>query len=385
MPLPDYHGGSIVNLMTSLVLGCGGEADIYPPLRDLPPEEVGERTHVVLLVVDGLGHRYLASRHDSFLHAHLRGRMTSVFPSTTATAVTTFLTGVAPQQHGLTGWNMYFRELGAVITVLPFRPRFGGPSLGQVNIPPAALFDNVSVFRRIARESVVVSPDRIIDSDFNLMHSSGAERRPYASLPQFFQGIAQAVRRRGERRYVYAYYPEIDRLAHMHGIASANVGRHFAEFDRAFADFLEEIRGSDTLVIVTADHGFIDTTPQTVIDVSAHRVLADALALPLCGERRVAYCYLHPDHREAFVQYAEQALGAYLDVVESGRLIEEGYFGLGPPHPHLAQRIGHYTLLMKDNYAIKDWIVGEQPFSQIGMHGGLSEDELFVPLVVASA
>lgn len=385
MLVPDYGGGSIVNLMASLILGCGGEANVYPPLRELAPEEVGEHPQVVLLVVDGLGYRYLAARDNGCLRAHLRARMTSVFPSTTAAAVTTFLTGVAPQQHGLTGWNMYFRELGAVITVLPFRPRFGGASLANANIPPSALFDAVPVFKRIARDSVVVSPERIIDSDFNLMHTSGAERYAYATLPQFFQGIAQAVRRRGQRRYVYAYYPEIDRLAHTHGVASLEVSRHFDEFDRAFEAFLEDIRGTRTLVILTADHGFIDTTANTVIELSAHPPLADALMLPLCGERRVAYCYLHPHKREQFVQYAEQALGAYLHVVDSRRLIADGYFGLGVPHPRLHERVGHYTLLMKYNYAIKDWIVGEQPFSQVGMHGGLSEEELFVPLVVANA
>jgi hypothetical protein len=111
--LPDYGGGSLVNLMSSISTALGGGSP-YPPLAALPPASLAGARHLVLLVVDGLGHDFLSGR-DGALRRHLRGPLTSVFPSTTASAIPTFLTGLAPQQHGLTGWNMYFREIGAVV------------------------------------------------------------------------------------------------------------------------------------------------------------------------------------------------------------------------------------------------------------------------------
>ena len=59
----------------------------------------------------------------------------------------------------------------------------------------------------------------------------------------------------------------------------------------------------------------------------------------------------------------------------------KNYFGLGKPHPQLAQRIGDYVLLMKENYIIKDFLLGEEEHFSIGNHGGLSEDEMYVPLI----
>ena len=50
----------------------------------------------------------------------------------------------------------------------------------------------------------------------------------------------------------------------------------------------------------------------------------------------------------------------------------------------LAERVGDYTLLMKDRYVIKDWLPGEGRFMHVGVHGGLTREELYVPLVVAS-
>ncbi len=128
MIMPDYHGGSIVNLMASIVQALGAEERLYPPLRALPPARLTSR-NIVLLVIDGLGHDSLITHcRDGVLARHMKDRITSVFPSTTATAITTFLTGTAAQQHGVTGWFMYFRELGGVLAVLPYQPRHGNPA-----------------------------------------------------------------------------------------------------------------------------------------------------------------------------------------------------------------------------------------------------------------
>jgi predicted AlkP superfamily pyrophosphatase or phosphodiesterase len=121
LTLPDYHGGSLVNLMSSLTTALGGNSS-YAPLAALPPQALADARHVVLLVADGLGHDFLIGR-DSALRRHLHSPLTSVFPSTTASAIPTFLTGLAPQQHGLTGWHMYFREIGAIAAPLRKGPR----------------------------------------------------------------------------------------------------------------------------------------------------------------------------------------------------------------------------------------------------------------------
>jgi hypothetical protein len=70
--------------------------------------------------------------------------------------------------------------------------------------------------------------------------------------------------------------------------------------------------------------------------------------------------------------------------VEQKTLLDGEYFGLGPAHPRLAERIGHYCLLMKNNYVLRDRLMGEgeRPL-HVGVHGGTSSAEMFVPLVIA--
>ncbi len=384
--LPDYNGGSLVNLMSTLIQATGGESPVYPALRTVDIDMVRDHRRIVLLVIDGLGHRYLKrSGHQSCLREHLHTRMTSVFPSTTASAITTCLTGDAPQQHAITGWFMYFKELDTVMTVLRGVRRAGGPERCGQGTDLRRLFNQRSVFNRISIPSVVVAPQEIAHSEFNLAHQGKAALHAYATLAQLFETTARAVVAEPSRRYVYSYWPGLDRVAHEFGIDGPEAAAHFDEIDRLFQWFLERIRGTGTLVVVTADHGMIDVPAGGVIDLNDHPRLAQTLRLPLCGEPRVAYCYPRPERRDDFVHYVRETLCDCVELHRSRDLIDRGFFGLGPPHRMLWERVGDYTLIMKDRFVIKDWLPGETRHVQVGVHGGTSGAEMYVPVIVVPA
>src|SRR4030042_3491423 len=99
---PDYTKDNIVNLASSVLKTFDFESP-YPALNEL--SDLSNYTNVILLLIDGLGYEFLMKYgQDSLLKSHLKKKLTTVFPSTTASAVTTLETGVAPQQHGITGW-----------------------------------------------------------------------------------------------------------------------------------------------------------------------------------------------------------------------------------------------------------------------------------------
>ncbi|MCZ6731436.1 MAG: alkaline phosphatase family protein [Gammaproteobacteria bacterium] len=381
MHLPDYKNGSIVNLVSSIQVALGGQPS-YGTLSQLTLSKPNTAGSIVLIVIDGLGHTYLKQRGRGVLYGHLVGRITSVFPSTTASAITSFFTGTAPQQHALTGWFTYFKELGAVAAPLLFRRRSSETSLTDAGVDARKLFDQPSMFERIDTPSHIVLPAHIVESEYTTAHSGPAERWAYTSLKQCFRVIEKIIRRTGSRQYIYAYWSEFDTLSHTFGTQSTEVTKHFDQLDAAFARFLDRIEGSGTTVVVTADHGFIDTGPDRLVQLESHPELASTLALPLCGEPRVAFCYVHPDRHERFEEYVQDRLGYCAEIYRSEQLVEQGFFGLGEPNPRLLDRIGHYALVMKGHYVIKDWIFGERRYEHVGVHGGVSEEEMYVPLIV---
>ncbi|MCW5595481.1 MAG: alkaline phosphatase family protein [Rhodocyclaceae bacterium] len=382
---PDYAGGSIVNLMRTLGDACGARQPLpYAPLRNLKVSLLGTARNIVLLVIDGLGYDYLL-RHGAggALHRHLHSRLTSVFPSTTASAVTTYLSGLAPQQHALTGWHMYFSELDAIAAVLPLRPRGAGLFDALPGALPLQLFGHAPFVDRIARRATIVSPQSIAGSDFNLYHSGRAAVRGYKTLTELFGQVEARLRASTAPAYLYAYYAELDTLAHIHGVGSDQLAAQFALLDAAFGNFLAAIADTDTVVLACADHGFIDSPPERQIELAQHPELAATLARPLCGERRVVYCYVKPDKEARFVDYVQDVLGECADLFSGSELIAQGWFGPGEADPRLAARIGDYVLLMRENWTLRDWVEGEKRYNQLGVHAGVSADEMHVPLILA--
>lgn len=384
--LPDYTGGGIVNLMVSLRAGLGDDPSGLP-LQALPAAEVAGARQVVLWVIDGLGYRQLL-RHwpDGALASHLRAPMTSVFPSTTAAAITTFLTGQAPAQHAMTGWYMYLRELAAVLAVLPGRPRYGGADYDAAGVDVARLYGHPAFADRVAAEAWMVSPDAIAGSPYNRAHLGRAWLRPYRGLEGMLDGIVETVERPlpvTSRRFTYAYWSELDHVAHLHGANSEQFASHLAQLDAAFERLLARLAGNDVLLLVTADHGQIDARPVPQLDLERQPWLRERLRLPLCGERRAAYAYLRPGAEQGFAELIAERLGGLVEVRASEQVIADGWFGPGEAHPELLSRCGDYLLLPGGDLVFTDWLAQEKPVHQVGMHGGLSVEEMRVPLLVA--
>ena len=190
------------------------------------------------------------------------------------------MTGLAPQRHAVTGWHMYFRELGTVLAVLPFRPRHGGPSLAVAGgVTPAQLLGNPPLADRLDAAAFVVSPAAIVESGFNT-RALGPRAPHRARRPR--RDVRGGARRRPRRPGPAVRLRLLlgDRLARAR--ARHRLGARWARSSRASTrrsgGFLEEIAGTDTLVIATADHGFVDTRPETVVDLDDHPELAATLA-----------------------------------------------------------------------------------------------------------
>ncbi|MEW5757545.1 MAG: alkaline phosphatase family protein [Pseudomonadota bacterium] len=369
--------------MSSITQGCGGSSS-YPVLRGLDAQPLAEARNIVLCVIDGLGYDYLVRRGaGSQLHQRLHRRLHAVAPPTTSASVTTFLTGVAPQQHGLTGWFMWLREVGSVVTVLPFLTRCNRADLTQAGITPQELIAQPPLFARLPVRSYSLMPDWLANSVFNRALLGNAELVLHKGMEDYFSRINTVVRAHAERKFLYAYWPYFDGLAHDHGVGSAQAAEHFARLDDGFAKLFADLAGTETVVLVTADHGFVDTRPETRLRVNDLPELQRCLAVPLCGEPRLAYCYVRRGMEQTFADYVRSELAHAVMLHRGDELIAQGLFGLGAPHPELHSRVGDYVLALKDDYILTQRLPGETPLHLVGHHGGLSAAEVEVPLVLA--
>ncbi len=373
---PDYSR-SILALMASLRHGMGGGESVVEPLTEIPPAALAGRD-VLLWVIDGLGDELLRRFPDSWLARNRSAVIDSVFPTTTAAAMSSYYSGAAPASHAITGWHMWLAELASVVTILPFRHRSGEALTG---IDPAQLFGAAPLSARLGRSAHAIAPAAISDSIISRTLSAGARRHGEATLEGFTSRLQSLLDEPGEPRYLFAYWSELDELMHIHGCESAQVSAHFQALDAAAEALAATCEVGGAALLISADHGLIDSPPERRIDLAGHPRLADCLTLPLCGEPRAAYAYPRARKLSEFLAYTKGELGEACELRESEQLIAEGWFGPGPVDGRLASRVGEYTLLMRDNWSILQRLPGERPFELQAVHGGLSEAELRVPLI----
>lgn len=370
--------------MSSILTALGGSSE-YAPLSALPPDDLAQSQNIVLLILDGFGYEFLCRQEkNTVLHKFLVGPLTTVFPSTTATGISTFLTGLAPEQHAVTGWFMFLKEVGSVTTSLRFQPRCCRASLSRDGFGVDAVYGNgQEAFQRVNRSTYSLHHTHLKKAEYNLAMNPCARPMSFKNEADCFRKLKKLITRRGkEQRYIFAYWEQFDSLCHKHGTRSAEVQTHYAHLVTRLTKLVDAIHKTDTTLIITADHGLIDTEPTKIIELKHHPALQETLILPLCGEPRVAYCYVRPAKTAQFERYVTQHFYNACDLYRSEDLIAQHYFGLFTPDPRLYDRIGDYVLIMRENYIIKDFLMGEEEKFQIGNHGGVSSQEMLVPLIV---
>jgi hypothetical protein len=380
---PDYTGNSIVNLISSIKAVMGGTYS-YAPLNDFDLPDINNKD-IIFIVIDGLGYEFLVKYgRGSTLLKNLKKKITSVFPATTASAFTSLVTGVAPQQHALTGWFMYLKEIGAVTAILPFKTRAGNLSLKNSNIEFKVICKEESIFSDLRAKSFFVLRKDYADSQYSRLMSKGAKKMVFSNMNGFFRQINKALNLRGNKKFIFAYWDNLDEICHKRGTSSKKAQKHFDDLDKKITLLTMSLEKKNTVIIITADHGLIDTREkEKIIELKDHPVLADTLATPLCGDPRVVHCYVRPDKIGYFEQYTTKTLDKYCEMYRGEDLIKEGFFGLFEPNDKLCERVGDYILIMKDNYIMRDTVPGEKPNRNIGNHGGTSREEMFVPLMIS--
>jgi hypothetical protein len=196
--------------------------------------------------------------------------------------------------------------------------------------------------------------------------------------------VVETVRDFGRKSgFVHAYYPRFDALSHAYGCRSSRVKACFEKVDGMFARLCERLAGSRTRILVTADHGFIDSSPERTLQLAPDDEVSAMFAAPLFGERRLAFCMVREGAAREFERWAGEALRGRAVVMQGADCIDAGLLGPGSHHPRLAERVGTHVLLMEPGWTIVDVVEGEIPHKMIGVHGGMTADEMLVPLVLA--
>ncbi|MBN1669615.1 MAG: alkaline phosphatase family protein [Kiritimatiellae bacterium] len=379
---PDYDGLSVVNLLASVVKGLGGRSR-HRALKILPPARLAGHRKVIVLVVDGLGWRQLATYLAAGRGAHFFGRfrhqpISTVFPATSASALTTFSTGATPTEHAILGWHLNLPDLGVVSTILPLLTRTGMPVLGE-GVDAAAYLRIPSYLDSIPMRRHLLSLKEIVTSRYSQAVSTWHVRAGYAGLEGMKRRILAFARCRG-RAIAYVYWPGYDTVCHECGVYHPDAARHLDQIDHVLGGTVRALKGRDVLLLVTADHGLVPSSVRRTVDLARVAGLYGCLATLPAGDKRSVFCFVRPRQEKRFLDLVRTRLGDACLCVRGDVLLAAGVFGPGRAHPALASRTGDFVLLAKPGYALDTSVFGHSGHVHRGNHGGMSEAEVVVPL-----
>jgi len=397
--MPDYAGLGIANLPATIAALFGAELQhTCPPLQhDLWARWRDGLRRIVLVVIDALGYLQLrtAMEQDERLVFHrLAGAgslvpITSTFPSTTNTVLSTLWTGRSPAGHGILAYELYLRELGVAASTLFFWPiaHRRRDSLAEWGIEAEKFMPVPSLATQLAAQGIVTRSlisKAYAESLLSRIHRRGvAQVVPFVAMSDMWAGLQQVIERRlDEKLLVMSYWDSIDGLTHQYGPDHHTWDIELSVvswlMDKAFLARLTPAQKRGTLLLLVADHGGVATPRKAAVRLSKHPELRDALALPPLGESRAPFLYVRNGELAPVQHYLQTRLGDCFALLTREQVLAGGLLGPGPVYVETPHRLGDLIGLARgDHYLARE----DAQLKTIGRHGGLSAREMLVPLL----
>ncbi|MEO7836021.1 MAG: alkaline phosphatase family protein [Acidimicrobiales bacterium] len=359
-PVIPAYGGPCVSSIVPALLGSGD-----PPPAWVP-EPARSARQVVLLVLDGLGWEQLRARPGlaPFLSAMAGGPITTVAPTTTATALTSITTGRPPADHGVLGYRVRVAE-SDVLNVLRWRTAGGD---ARERFPPDK-FQSLPGFAGACPP--VVTRAEFASTGFTGAHLGGTRLFGWR-VPSAMVVEVRRLLEAGEP-FVYAYYDGIDKIAHERGFG-AYYDAEVTAADRIVGD-LAAVLPPGAALLVTSDHGQVEVTAEPI--PIAPELMADVSLLS--GEGRFRWLHTLPGTTARVVAGAQERYGDVAWVRTSQAIVEEGWWG-GPVSSEFERRLGDVALVPFEPVAFLD-PADTGDLRLICRHGSLTSAEMLVPLL----
>ena len=406
---PDYKD-CIAGIPNSILKSRGLETK--RSTLDLLDEHLEGKDYenIVVILLDGMGKNIMDANlpRNGFFNSHLAGTLSSTFPPTTVAATTSILSGMEPCEHGWLGWDCYYPQIDKNVTV--FLNKETGTDKQAENYNVAS--------RYCGYESAV---DRLVKSG-----RQGYMATPFAEpFPDSFEKICDRIEKlcgQPGKKYIYSYWSEPDHTMHEKGCFCEETKELLRKLERQVEELCkrlgeqkifekEEISNKElpdkvfqvedkavavnfekekcelkaneashkkrTLVIVTADHGHIDTKGVSLTDYPG---ICECLSRLPSIEPRALNFFIKPGMEEQFVNEFNRKFSEKFMLLTKKEVLEKKLFGEGAEHPAFRDMLGDYLAVAIGDLCIYNTRKEADFF--IGSHAGLTEEEMTIPLIL---
>jgi len=396
---PQYDSYCLTNIPATILSALTeNQTGTQLPADCLPTKQ--QYKHTILFLIDGFGwnliEKYFAK--NALLKKIKKNgkitKLTSQFPSTTASNITTIHTGIPSAESGLYEWFIYEPEIDTIIT--PILYSFGNnqqrDNLKTTALVPEKLYPTQTFYEKLAQyqiPSFAFHPKELLDSVYSDNTLRGAQVISYRTFSEACINLNNHRQQNPQKSHYILYYDRIDTISHIYGPNSPQAQAEIENFLFILENiFFKTAQNSNTLFLLTADHGQIEVDPQKTLYLNVKypqlekwmKKNREGHLLVPAGSCRDFFLFMKEENLEEAYSFLSKELTEIARVIKTEKLLKEGYFGPNPSSK-LLNRLGNLVILPNPGEAV--WWFEKGKFEQTlyGHHGGLTKEEIEIPLL----
>lgn len=374
--LPDYDH-SILNTITS-ILKHYNVATHYSSLKTLDEKLEKNYKNVVLIILDGLGECILKNiSPNNFFVSNEVDCITSVFPSTTTAALTTYYTGKPPYETGWIAWSQYFKEYGRAIDMLPKKESYRGDCLDDAKIN---VFESIVNYETIFYKIESASPNV---KAYEIMPSYSDRRARRTIHADTFSEITENIEmlcNNNDKNFIMAYCDNPDGIMHKFGTDSVEAQEFIISVEKQIEKMCNNLK--DTLVIISADHGHLNIeNPHSILD---YPELLECLYMPPSFEARTLTFWVKENMKNIFEERFNKLFkDEFWLMTKEDFLDKHKLLGYGNKHPKIDDFVGNFVAISVSNSIIQiETSLTKEKKLKKSTHCGITKAEMEVPLII---
>jgi len=312
-------------------------------------------------------------------------KVSSVFPTTTAAAITSIFSGEPPGKHGIYEWHMYSSKIKMEFKPLMFEAVDENMQSKFEKVATKKLVKHKNFTKELTKNGVEVYqivPYEIVNSKY-----SSFGKGKIIGYRNFVEAIIKtkhAIRNEKKKSFFYLYLPQYDESEHLNSPYSEESIKLAKEILRLLDEEIFSIKGLK--IILTADHGCIEIKKEIKLENKKWfwkevwenlKPCCRRKILPV-GSPRDLFLHAKKNKIDRVINILKKKIGKYAEIYKTEELIKIGLFGEKVSR-QFKKDIGNVTILPKDGILISFYNSEKETK---GMHGGLSKEESFVPLII---
>lgn len=374
---PDYNN-SALNTVSS-ILKYYNVHTVHKTNEYLDETLAKTYKNVVFMIFDGMGIDMLEKnlKEDSYFRKNIKQKVTSVYPCTTTAAMTTYVSGLSPLEHGWLGWSLYFKEFDRCIDLFSNFDSATQISAGKTHAA-ITLMNNDTIFNKIDKategkiKSYSIYPEGFNFPNYPNTHITVKETETMMKK-------IESLCRTNDEKFIMCYWPEPDHTMHVTGCYTSETRKILENINKKIELLSSSL--SDTLIIISADHGLVNINE--TIYINENQEIYDALIMPPSIEPRGTTFFVKKHMINKFPEIFNKYYKDDFILLTREQALNKNIFGFGNQHKKVDDFLGDFFACATSDKIFKcKKINSTDDMIFKAHHAGITDKEMMVPIIV---